>query len=76
MDDASGDVRIERVELLINDEVVAGSAEAPFDVRVDPMPEDGHWVRARAAYNRAGREVIVESPSYKNPWWPYGGPED
>ncbi len=32
-----------------------------------------HWIKARLTYVRDGREIIVESPYYKNPWWPYGG---
>jgi hypothetical protein len=64
---------LERLELLINNEVVA-TAAAPgtgFQVRV---PDEDHWVRARARYYAGGREITVESPYYQNPWWPYGGP--
>lgn len=44
-------------------------------MRVETMPETDHWVRARVTYRRDGREVVVESPAYRNPWWPYGGPQ-
>ena len=73
MEGVRPDAPIERVELLVNNRVVATVREMPFRFQI-PMPEGEHWVRARATYRSAGREVIVESPAYQNPWWPYGGP--
>jgi hypothetical protein len=31
-------------------------------------------VKRRAVYYSGEREVIIETPYYRNPWWPYGGP--
>jgi hypothetical protein len=67
------DAPIQRVELLVNNRVAATAKEVPFEFLID-MPQEEHWVRARATYRRAGTEVIVESPYYRIPWWPYGGP--
>jgi hypothetical protein len=64
---------IENLELLVNDEVVATAAGGTTDFRIE-VPDGDHWVRARARYRSGGAEVIVESPSRQNPWWPYGGP--
>lgn len=69
----SAAVMIERVEVLINNEVVTSAQEAPFEFQLDEIPGGEHWVRARVTYHNGEREVIVESPSYRNPWWPYGG---
>lgn len=70
---ARADAPIERVELLVDNRVVATTTDMPFQFQI-PVPEGEHWVRARATYRNAGREVKVESPHYQNPWWPYGGP--
>jgi hypothetical protein len=67
------DAPIQRVELLLDNAVVATSAENPFVFQID-VPNGNHWIRARAVYHTGEREVIVESPHYRNPWWPYGGP--
>jgi hypothetical protein len=64
---------IESLELLVNDEVVATAAGGATDLRTE-VPDGDHWVRARARYRSGAAEVIVESPSHQNPWWPYGGP--
>jgi hypothetical protein len=70
------DTSIEKVELIINNEIIA-TAEAPFDFSLYEfgyeLPAGEHWVRARVTYKRDDRKVIVESPYYRNPWWPYGG---
>jgi hypothetical protein len=65
---------IQRVELLVNNRVVATSNNAPFEFQIQ-VPQEEHWVRARATYRTDGTEVIVESPYHRTPWWPYGGPE-
>lgn len=69
-------ISIEQVELLINNETIA-AAEAPFEFSLYEfgyeLPAAEHWVRARLTYNSGERKVIVESPYYRNPWWPYGG---
>lgn len=70
-------VSIDRIEVLINNEVIATAEEEPFEFSLDKqgyqLPDEEHWVRARATYRNNGREIIVESPYYRNPWWPYGG---
>jgi hypothetical protein len=67
------DAPIERLELLVNNEVVGTAAAGQREFRIG-MPDMEHWVRARATYRSGGREVSVDSPYYHNPWWPYGGP--
>jgi hypothetical protein len=67
------DAPIRRVELLMNNRIVATSTAQPFEFQVD-VPAGEHWVRARAVYTSNGRDVIIETPHYQNPWWPYGGP--
>lgn len=73
IDRGRSEAAIERVELLVNNRVVATANRIPFQFQIT-VPDEEHWVRARATYRRAGTEVIVESPHYQNPWWPYGGP--
>ena len=69
------DAPIQRVELLVDNVVVGTATHRPFTFQV-AVPDANHWVRARAIYWASGREVIIESPYYRNPWWPYGGPGD
>jgi hypothetical protein len=64
---------IEEINLLINNKVVATAQRPPVEFNVDEMPDKGHVVRVQAKYKRDGRAVVIESPSYINPWWPYGG---
>jgi hypothetical protein len=64
---------IEEIKLLINNKVVATAQRPPVEFNVDEMPDKGHVVRVQAKYKRDGRAVVIESPSYINPWWPYGG---
>ena len=77
------DVQIERevpgmsgvqVILVINNELVETLSRPPWRFELRDIPSGEHWVKARLVYTRDGREVIVESPYYRNPWWPYGGP--
>jgi hypothetical protein len=74
LDRIPGDVRVQRVEVLIDNEVVASATEAPSTFRLDGLPEGDHFVRVRVVYQGGRGEVVVESPSHHNPWWPYGGP--
>jgi hypothetical protein len=64
---------VERIELLVNNEVASTAAPGSREFRID-VPDAEHWVRARVTYRSGEREVIVESPHHQNPWWPYGGP--
>jgi hypothetical protein len=70
-------IEIEKLELIVNNRTVAVSDKVPevfFPGKIDQKLLDGeHWIKARLTYFRNGREVVVESPYYKNPWWPYGG---
>lgn len=76
IEDNHSNIAIDKVELIINNETIA-TAEAPFGFSLYEfgyeLPPGEHWVRARVTYKRGERKVIVESPYYKNPWWPYGG---
>jgi hypothetical protein len=71
------DIGIEKLELIVNNHIVAVSDQAPevfFPDKIDPRILEGdHWIKARLTYFIEGREIIVESPYYQNPWWPYGG---
>jgi hypothetical protein len=69
-----GDRRIRRVEVLVNNEMAASATEGPFEFQLDRLPDGNHWVRARIVYENGLGEMFVESPHYRNPWWPYGGP--
>lgn len=73
VEEENADAPIELIELLINNEVVVSATEAPFEFQLEDVPDGEHWVRARAVYNNGEHEVIIESPWYRNPWWPYGG---
>ncbi len=53
---------IERIELLVNNAVVAEAKQAPYTFRLKGLPVGEPMVWARATYHREGREVIVESP--------------
>jgi hypothetical protein len=66
--------RVQQVEVLVNDEVRASAAAAPFTATLDRLPDREHWMRARVTYQDGARTVVVESPAARNPWWPYGGP--
>ena len=67
------DATINAVELVINNEVVATDDQAPFEFHIEELPEGVHYVKARAVYQSGDTEVSIESPYYRNPWWPYGG---
>lgn len=64
---------IKEVSLLINNELVATIASAPYYFEITKMPDYWHLVKARAIYVTGDREIIVETPMYENPWWLYGG---
>jgi hypothetical protein len=70
-------IEIEKLELIVNNRTVAVSGKVPeafYPGEIDKNLLDGeHWIKASLTYVRGGRMVIVESPWYKNPWWPYGG---
>lgn len=70
-------IEIEKLEIIVNNIIVAQSSQLPksflmadFDTNI---MEGEHWIKARLTYYNGGRRIIVESPYYKNPWWPYGG---
>ena len=66
--------RVRQIEVVVNDEVRATSAEAPLTVTLDRVLDREHRVHARVTYHDGERTVVVESPVARNPWWPYGGP--
>jgi hypothetical protein len=71
------DIEIDKLELIANNRVVAESNQMPGEFRVDEIDykilAGEHWIKARLTYLRDGHEIVVESPYYQNPWWPYGG---
>ncbi|MFD2203812.1 hypothetical protein [Shivajiella indica] len=70
-------IQIIQFEWIINNKIVARNSEIPetFDFRAFSQSELGqeHWIKGRLTYKFEQKEIIVESPYYKNPWWPYGG---
>ncbi len=68
------DIKIDQVELIINNQIVSSVREGPYEFHIDNMPDSEHWVKARATYQSGKQQIIIESPYYRNPWWPYGGP--
>jgi hypothetical protein len=71
------EIEIEKLELIVNNQIVAVSDQVPevfFPDKIDQRILAGdHWIKARLTYFLNGREIIVESPYYRNPWWQYGG---
>ncbi len=74
--DNAGGTQVDRVDLVINDAVVASTTGGSGRLEIGAMPWTEHWVRVRATYHRGDRAVVIESSAYKNPWWPYGGRGD
>ncbi len=68
------DTNLEQVLLIVNDDIVAVLEEGPYEFSLSEIPEKEHWIKIRVIYSSAGEPVIIESPYYQNPWWPYGGP--
>jgi len=70
-------INIQKLELIVNNRIVAESQQIPVEFSVDEIEEnpikDEHWIKARLTYEHDGREVVVETPYYRNTWWPYGG---
>ena len=77
IDGGPEDIEISKLELIVNNETVAESTQIPKEFITDEIEKDfmagEHWIKARLTYVKDGREVVVESPYYRNPWWPYGG---
>jgi hypothetical protein len=65
-------ISVDEIRLLVNNRVVATAQQAPAEFMVE-MPSQNHMIKAQVEYQRNDRSVLVESPMYKNPWWPYGG---
>ena len=70
-------IEIEKMEIIVNNNIVATANELPKTFLMDEIDheimEGEHWIKARLTYSIEGRQITVESPYYKNPWWPYGG---
>jgi hypothetical protein len=70
-------IEIEKLELIVNNETVVGFHEIPEEIYIGEIDYNimarEHWIKARLTYVRDEREIVVESPYYRNPWWPYGG---
>ncbi len=62
VENAREDAPIERVELLVNNAVVAEVEGAPFTFRLEDLPAGEPMLRARTTYPTGEREVTVESP--------------
>ena len=71
------DIKVERFELIVNNNVVAERDKLVGAFKRDDFGQDmlngEQWIKARLTYTRGGKQVIIESPYYQNPWWPYGG---
>lgn len=68
----NGEVDIQKVEIIINNEVVASASDTTQEFAISNLPDGEHWVKARARYINGEREIMIESLYHKNPWWPYG----
>ncbi len=77
MEGGPDNIEFQNLELIINNRVIAELPQIPVEIFVDEIEKnfmaEEHWIKARLTYKIEGREVIVESPYYRNPWWPYGG---
>ena len=71
------EMEVVKIELIVNNKTVVESDHIPKEWLIDKINQDimvgEHWIKARLTYLRDGHEIVVESPYYKNPWWPYGG---
>ncbi len=72
--DVRSDAPLEKVMLVVNNEIVSTLEAEPWDFNLSDPPFGEHWVKVRAVYTSAERQVVIESPYFRNPWWPYGGP--
>jgi hypothetical protein len=68
--------QIEIVEVIVNNEVVSTPRAPGYEFRIEEIPDGEHWVKARIIYRNNDRQIQVESPYFRNPWWPYGGPSN
>lgn len=66
---------VKKVEWIINNEVITTNDSKSYELKIDIMPEGEHWIKARATIFTGARNIEVESAYFKNPWWPYGGPD-
>lgn len=62
-----------QIDVLLDNQVVA-TVTSPGEVVSLSVPQREHWVRARVVYRDTVGEIVVTSPHYRTPWWPYGGP--
>jgi len=77
VDEGPSDIEVRKLELIVNNKTVVETQHIQNEWFVDEFNQDimkgEHWIKARLTYMRNGHEIVVESPYYKNPWWPYGG---
>jgi hypothetical protein len=75
--DGPPNLQIAKAELIVNNKTVKESEQLIMDyfpAITEPGLLDGeHWVKLRITCIHQGRRLELESPYYKNPWWPYGG---
>lgn len=68
---------IKQFELIVNNTVLSAFSDIPKNIETINFAEEfldkEHWVKVRLVYELNDDELVVESPYYKNPWWPYGG---
>ena len=73
----SPDINIVKTELIVNNKVVKASDQLITrylsTITDQNLLAGEHWIKLRITCIFRGGEVEVESPYYKNPWWPYGG---
>ncbi|MCC5929429.1 MAG: hypothetical protein JJU28_09310 [Cyclobacteriaceae bacterium] len=75
--DGPEDIQILKFEIIVNNQTLASSDSLMEEYLLSDKDRSllatEHWIKARLTYKRGGTEISVESPYYKNPWWPYGG---
>ncbi len=68
--------QVETIEIIVNNEAVTKTRAPDYEFRIDEIPDGEHWVKARVIYMNNDRQIQIESPYFRNPWWPYGGPSN
>lgn len=71
------EISVQKFEWIVNNHILSSENKIPesfdFGNQTPIILKGEHWIKARLTYNWEGKEIVVESPYYKNPWWPYGG---
>ncbi|PRY89660.1 hypothetical protein [Mongoliibacter ruber] len=71
------EIKVNKFECIVNNRSVLSAEkileEIDFKGFANDVLSQNHWIKVRLTYVWDEKEVVVESPYYRNPWWPYGG---